>query len=258
MSLRFTKGLGSAAVDTDRWQAVAASLAELGGFFSWQTTTDDLVPLATALQEPELSRRFAGLREGLADAAAIATHEVDARMAVSAVQVGLVSRLWSVSLASALLHDWVPELRTDLLVCGEGHRNPVPMASVQPTRGRRVSGRDEITVALSDLVLQASVTDVDQACGDVGATSHQVLTSNTASALVGAARVLRSKRPAAAEGADAVVRAVLLDPRLAMGGGYTEDGEFKRRGCCLYYRLPGHGLCPDCVLVRPGRPAGDH
>ena len=32
----------------------------------------------------------------------------------------------------------------------------------------------------------------------------------------------------------------------------TGDGlSFRRRSCCLYYRLPGGALCGDCGLARP-------
>ncbi|MGH3410268.1 MAG: (2Fe-2S)-binding protein [Streptosporangiaceae bacterium] len=26
---------------------------------------------------------------------------------------------------------------------------------------------------------------------------------------------------------------------------------FRRHSCCLYYRLPGGGLCGDCALAAP-------
>ena len=45
----------------------------------------------------------------------------------------------------------------------------------------------------------------------------------------------------------------LVDPQtLPAGvGGPMErsDEAFLRSGCCVFYRLPGHGLCPDCVLA---------
>lgn len=180
---------------------------------------------------------------------------VDPRVAVSAVQVGLVSRLWSVALASALDHDWVPDLATRLLHVAAGHHSPVALASGDPTAGRRVVGPAEAAEAIRDLVLATSVTDVDRACAELGRTSPQVMASNTASALVNAGRMLARTRPDLAPAAEEVVRLLLADPRLARGGGFIVTHEpgrraFRRRGCCLYYRLPGHGLCQDCVLNR--------
>jgi len=252
-------------VDADRRPDpghVTATLTSLGGFFSWGASPgDDLVPLRMALAAPALPQRFAAMREGLATSAGLDIEAVDERIAVSAVQVGLVSRMWSFALASATLHGWVPDLSTEVLACGQGHRNPVPFATAtaggQAVDGRAVGGVVDATEAIADLVLGTSIGDITAACADLGRTSRQVLVSNTASALVGAGRMLSTHRPEVAALTDATVRALLEDPRCKPGGGVV-DGAFTRHGCCLYYRLPGHGLCPDCVLVRPGHPADDH
>jgi|GEM_PF-1837329 hypothetical protein len=63
--------------------------------------------------------------------------------------------------------------------------------------------------------------------------------------------------PAAFCHADAVDRATLLGTgRLRGTGQLTGTGlAFRRRSCCLYYRLPGGGLCGDCCLRRV--PGGD-
>lgn len=237
-----------------RPEELGASLTDVGGFFTWGAApTDGMVPLVEALREPALPRRFDAVREALGRAGGVPAQEVDARLAVSAVQVGLVSRLWSVALGAACLHHWVPDLRARFLLCGTGARNPVPLASTEPGRGCLVTTPDEAATAIAGLVLRGSVTDVTRACASVGATSQQVLLSNAASALVGAAGVLARSRPEVAAQADAIAREVLADQDLAPGGGYGDDGSFRRRGCCLYYRLPGHGLCPDCVLVGRGR-----
>lgn len=239
-------------------EELAASLTDVGGFFAWHAPTDEMVPLSEALQEPALARRFDAVREALGRAGRVPTEEVDARMAVSAVQAGLVSRLWSVALGAACLHHWVPDLRASFLLCGTGARNPVPLATTDPARGCPVTSPGEAATAIAVVVLRGAVTDVTEACASVGATSRQVLLSNAASTLVGAAGVLGRSRPEVATLADAVARTVLVDEYLATGGGYGEDGSFRRRGCCLYYRLPGHGLCPDCVLVGRGRQGTAH
>lgn len=239
-------------------EELAKSLTGIGGFFTWAASPGgDLVPLREALVAPALPRRFAAMREALASSTGQDRGSVDERIAVSAVQVGLVSRMWSVALAAAALHGWVPDLSTEVLACGQGHRNPVPLATVAPAGGRRVNGPVEAAEAVADLVLGASVGDITAACADLGHTSRQVLVSNAASALVGAARVLSTHRPEVAEVAGATVFALLDDARLRAGGGFV-GRTFTRRGCCLFYRLPGHGLCPDCVLVRPGHPMDEH
>jgi ferric iron reductase protein FhuF len=86
------------------------------------------------------------------------------------------------------------------------------------------------------------------------AISERLLWGNAASALAGAKRVLGTARP------DAAVRAAEVAGRLLGSGRLAGAGEllpasppdvgwtFRRRSCCLYYRVPGGGLCGDCVL----------
>ncbi len=224
-------------------------LDRLGGFFGLSATTDGLVPLSEALLPDPLQGRFGQLREALAASGRVPVHEVDARMAVSAVQVGLVSRLWSVALASTLLAGWVPDLSLPRLWVSPDPRGPVPMAIGDARAGREVDP-EQAAGALVDLVLLPGVQAISRRCAEVGHTSSQVLDSNSASALVSAARQLVRREPRLSAGADDLLRRLWEHPLLAAGGGWV-DGEFTRHGCCLYYRLPGHGLCPDCVLVRP-------
>ncbi|NLG23563.1 MAG: (2Fe-2S)-binding protein [Actinomycetales bacterium] len=243
----------------------AAELTGLGGFAVLQVGTEGLLPLPMALGADHLAARFAATRTGLAAGTGLALEQVPLRTAVSAAQVGLVSRFWSIALASVALHGWVPALTPDLVRVDPGHRNPSPIALDEPEAGRSVVGLEETVAAVEALVVHGAVAAVTEACRVHGRTSATVLVSNAASSLVAAARVVGGKVPGRAEHLDAVARRLLARPWLAEGGAYRDveaDGraaeEFKRTGCCLYYRLPGHGLCPDCVLVRPGHPADDH
>ncbi len=81
-----------------------------------------------------------------------------------------------------------------------------------------------------------------------------LLWGNAASALAGALGVLVRARPGLRDRATALAAALLAHGRLADTGqlGVTGDGlSFRRRSCCLYYRLPGGALCGDCGLARP-------
>ena len=244
----------------------AAELTKLGGFAVWQVHTVGLLTLTTALDADHLAARFAATRSGLARGTGLPAAKVPPRTAVSAAQIGLVSRLWSVALASVALHDWVPALTLPQVLVDRSHRNPSPLALRDPGSGRAVSGLEETVAAMEDLVVHGAVAAVTDACGKHGHTSGRVLVSNAASSLVSAARVVGGQVPGRAPFLDAVARTLLQLPWLAAGGGYpcgTAESErrrpdFRRTGCCLYYRLPGHGLCPDCILVRPGRPGDEH
>jgi hypothetical protein len=254
------------------------TLERLGGFSRISAAPppdSDAVPWAQALAPAPLQARFDAVRRALATGSGLPVEDVDPRVAVSATQVGLASRLWSVSLSSAALLGWVPDLRTANLVASPGHRGPVPLGLRDPDAGYAVASPAEAAAVIAEVVLEGSLADLDDACARVGRTAPLVLVSNAASSLVGAARVLAGHRPEAGGPAWALVRALVGHPVLAQGGRLhrAEDlpagvggpverpGEvLVRTGCCVFYRLPGHGLCPDCVLAprHPDRVTAAH
>ncbi|WP_151524295.1 (2Fe-2S)-binding protein [Serinicoccus kebangsaanensis] len=258
-------------------EGLLPTLGDLGGFFEVTDPTvrdSDAVAWTDALAPDALTARVATIRAALGRATGQTAEDVDVRVAVSALQVGLASRLWSVALAGAVLHDWVPDLTSANLVASPVHAGRVPLGLVDPGAGYAVTGLPEITDRVAGTVVDDSLAALEAACTQVGRTSAQVLRSNSASSLVGAARVLAGARPSSGPRAWEVVRRLLEVPALARGGGVRERSglpagtgggmehhaeAFLRRGCCLYDRLPGHGLCPDCVravrrpdLVTPG------
>ncbi len=82
--------------------------------------------------------------------------------------------------------------------------------------------------------------------------SGQVLWGNVASAVAGAAMTLARVEPQKATTSYAVAAALLGTGPLQGAGAFAADppaGRFRRNSCCLLYRVPGAGLCADCVLV---------
>lgn len=272
----------------DRGTACLATLDELGGFFAVVPAPGPetgAVAWSDVLAEQALSTRFTTVRAALAESSRLPVEQVDPKVAVSAVQVAVASRLWSVALASAVLHGWVPDLSADNLVASPQHRGSVPLGVKDPQAGYAVplmpsaagsgGGRVALTGAehldlagtarlLDEHVARGPLVELGVACTRVGRTPRRVLTSNSTSALVGGARVLAGLRPAQGATAWALVRELLVRPAASAGGALVDratlpDGvggatdrageAFLRSGCCLFYRLPRHGLCPDCVLA---------
>ncbi|MGD8150130.1 (2Fe-2S)-binding protein [Ornithinimicrobium sp. Y1694] len=243
------------------------TLAGLGGFHEVAAPPplgSDAVPWREVLADEALSSRFATVRAALATSTGLPVEEVDPKVAVSATQVGLASRLWSVTLASTVLHRWVPDLSSDNLVTSPVHRGTVALGVVDPTSGYAASHLPDALARICAWVVEDSLALLDHTCARVGRTPARVLASNTASSLVGAARVLARQRPEAGAAAWELARALLALPQIATGGGIrepnslpagiggpmeTRDEAFLRSGCCVFYRLPGHGLCPDCVIA---------
>jgi ferric iron reductase protein FhuF len=86
--------------------------------------------------------------------------------------------------------------------------------------------------------------------------SQRLLWGNAASAVAAAKRLVAIHRPAAATKAAEVARELLDAGSLAGAGELLPARDpdlvwtFRRRSCCLYYRVSGSsGLCDDCVLT---------
>lgn len=79
----------------------------------------------------------------------------------------------------------------------------------------------------------------------------RLLAGNIASALAGASRALLAARPDLREPILETTDALLSTGMLTGSGVVTGPHlGFKRRSCCLFYRLPGGSVCGDCVFDR--------
>jgi hypothetical protein len=154
----------------------------------------------------------------------------DRRVAASIFFQGLAARLWSPVAAAHVL--------------GAGIGFAPAHTWWHPIDGCRTDAPSDGTVddVWPDLLDPLATTIRSQ----VGLSAH-ILRGNAASALVGSLAVLSRVRPELARRCGELARAQLATGPLA-GTGDFHDGGFVRRSCCLYYRVPGGGLCGDCIL----------
>ncbi|WP_318533636.1 (2Fe-2S)-binding protein [Streptomyces lydicus] len=182
----------------------------------------------------------------------------DRGVAASLVYQGLAGRLWSIALAPAAVAGDIPDLDSDALWWHPNRSTPDELWLPAPTSLPSAS-EQSLACWLQAAVLHDHLVPLHHAISAESRLSSQVLWGNAASALVGTLRVLhdwcrRSSRPEAADRAVALAVCLLEDPHLRDTG--TLDPTlpaFSRRSCCLYYRVPGGGLCGDCVLRRTRR-----
>ncbi|PCG82945.1 hypothetical protein CIB93_27175 [Streptomyces sp. WZ.A104] len=169
------------------------------------------------------------------------------RVAASTLHLGTASRLWSIALAGAALTGRVPDLGPDRLWWRLPASGPPDLWLPDP---REVD--QEPLPALRHTVAVRNLTAWADAVRRVSGVSPHTLRGNAASALVGAHRVLIAREPHAPYPVIPLVHALLDRPPLAGAGTCrpTPAGPlaFRRRNCCLYYRVPGAGICGDCVL----------
>ncbi|WP_236238979.1 (2Fe-2S)-binding protein [Streptomyces sp. CC228A] len=169
------------------------------------------------------------------------------RVAASTLHLGTASRLWSIALACATLTGRIPDLAPDRLWWRLPASGPLDLWLPDL---REVD--QEPLPALLHTVAVRNLAPWADAVRHVSGVSPHTLRGNAASALIGAHRVLLARAPAPFLPVVPLVRALLDRPPLAGTGTCraTPPGPlaFRRRSCCLYYRVPGAGTCGDCVL----------
>jgi hypothetical protein len=162
------------------------------------------------------------------------------RVAASLLFQGVAGRLWSPLLATAAVHGVVPDLDPDRTYWRAASPGPILLT---------VPGADALDAeALGRVALERHLRPLVTAVREVTPVAEGLLWGNAASALAGALAVLGGARPRYAEPAGRLVVDLLAAPPLR-GTGVLGPAGFRRRSCCLYYRVPGGGLCGDCALL---------
>ncbi len=240
------------------------ALRDLGGFFALRAGDDADRHLPTLAQAygprgpdvqhaPDTDPLTVRVRRV---AAALRTRE--ARVAASVAHQGLAARLWSVALGCTALYGAVPDLSPGAVRWDPEGSAPddLWLAEVRPLPGDAAS--------LAAVVLHGHLEPLSAALRARHRVAPALLRGNAASALAAAAReITRHARPDAAARAIPLARDLLTHPLLAGAGTFTDPDTgagtrtgtppFHRRSCCLYYRVPGGGVCGDCCFVRPPR-----
>jgi len=233
-----------------------AALRPLGGFFLLRTGAPPRGPLPTLAQvyAGQASEAYGG------DALDVRVRKVtdalrapEPRIAASVAHLGLAARLWSAALGCAALYGRVPDLDPGLLRWDPdgGAPDDLWLTEVRPP------GRDGDARALADTVLHGHLVPLADALRARHRLAPGLLRGNAASALAGAARTLDTwarehGRTDVAARARALAAGLFAHPLLADTGTLTGTA-FRRRSCCLYYRVPGGGVCGDCCFTRPPR-----
>jgi hypothetical protein len=173
--------------------------------------------------------------------------EIDARVAASAVHLGLVARLVSPALAAAALGQHL-DLSLDGLWWQAELGGPVPLSVPAPVSGTRPVPGDWHHELLAGVIAPLTI-----ATSRAVPVSDRVLRGNVASAINAAAGQVAAARPGLASPAWAAARALFASPWLAREPGPPGPG-FRRASCCLFYRLAPDARsaraarCGDCVL----------
>jgi hypothetical protein len=235
-----------------------ADLAALGPYFavdvhrSGSPVRPPWQPLGELTGSPEaLAGRIGEVRERLAAAAGCPAAAVEFRVAASIAQLGLCARLLSPALGAAAAGRALPVDTTQARwVPALGGPFRLSLAEDRLSLAEEAITAEPGTAATAAL-LAGPVTQIVRAV-EAMAVSPRVLWGNVASAVNGAATMIAAARPDLAGRATEAAAALLAHPNLAG----TYQGRplqgFRRRNCCLIYRLSPErpAYCGDCVLGR--------
>ncbi len=224
--------------------AVARTLgrvAQIGPYFALDVPATGSVPLAH-LYAPEGSPALAAMVED--HGSRLRTGE--RRVAGSILFQGLAARLWSPVIGCAgegLLLDLDPAIAR----WWRRPEGPIGLHVPDPG-GWQLPDPARSAQLVADAVLERHLRPLVHALRRVVRVAEGLLWGNVASALMGAVLVTElSGRDG--DGATRALAHALLDlPALRGTGTFGADAEFRRAGCCLYYRVHQGALCGDCGL----------
>ncbi len=207
-------------------------------------------------------RPFADLvGDDVPDAVRVAVGELTERLGatglrpvVSLLQMSAAAQLCSPLLATAAEFDVVPALAAPHLefgfAVGGGFR-----ARVVAVPGGTSGDPATLTGALGRQLDQGPIAMFTRALARLVGLSPHTTRGNIASALAGAAGQLATVQadPEVSLRAGRLLEALLTTGALRGSGQLASDGTggigFRRRNCCLLVRLPGAGVCGDCILA---------
>jgi hypothetical protein len=184
----------------------------------------------------DLDGRVQAVRQALARSAQRPVSEIEPRPAASIAHLGLVARLVAPVVGAGALGGPMFSLRASELYWQDELGGPFPLS---------VAFTGEGPLPLQGCAIEA-LTEV---FADAYSLSRRVVWGNVASAANSAAQLIAAARPELTSAARACADRLLSDPRLEDGQLHAGDA-FRRRSCCLMYRIAGGraAVCGDCVL----------
>ncbi|MEU9244853.1 (2Fe-2S)-binding protein [Streptomyces sp. NPDC048385] len=244
-----------------------AALRQLGGFFVLRTLrstaggpeaarTGELATLAKSYERPTSDVRLNSLTYRVDDVSRrLRTDEP--RVAASIAHQGLAARLWSVGLGCAVRYGRLPDLDPALLRWDPGAAAPDDLWLTEVRAQPGGAGPAALADTVVRTVVHGHLEPLGEALRDRYGIAPGLLWGNAGSALAGAARELdrwarANDHARAAARTRALTDALFAHPLLSATG--TRTGlALRRRSCCLYYRVPGGGVCGDCCFTQPPR-----
>ena len=227
----------------DLSRALSSDVTAFGPFFAVQThpcgesMPPPWQPMTVLIEDNgALATRVDAVRTALAHRAGKRPADVEIRVAASVAHLGLIARLLAPAIGAVTLGHSPGSLSLDDLWWQDQLGGPYPL-SVAPGPATEVCGAGPAVEAITAAIAERY------------AVSHRVLWGNVGSAANSAAQLISTARTDLTSTAHAAADAILTDARI--DGGVLRAGPvFRRRSCCLIYRIADDrsATCGDCIL----------
>jgi hypothetical protein len=239
------------------WTAALADIATIGPFFHVHTHHPGTPPPAPWRPMSELTNtpdvlaaRVDRIREALAATAGRPANQIEVRVAASVAHLGLTARILSPLLALTITTGVVPAVTLDQLYWQDELGGAFPLsisAPIAPATPRtpRTPG---LAAVFSEQVLDGPITAIVRGTRPV---SNLIMWGNVASAVVSAGTLITTQRPDSAGNIANLTEALFQQPPLHETG--TLGPPFRRRSCCLIYRIASPtptAICGDCPFTK--------
>jgi iron complex transport system ATP-binding protein len=228
---------------------VLAEVATISAYFELESgpLEPGWRPLADLLTDPgPLSDRVAEVAERLST--------TETRVAASIWFQGLAARLWSPVIGAAVTRELLVDLAPARSFWRPAPSGPLPLRVIHP-EGWEITDPDQVAGPLYRNVVTELLEPLAHTIQKITMIAPGLLWGNAASALAGTIQAIARRRPKLVARASALGRELLSMGVLEGSGELVEPAPgrpfFVRRSCCLYYRLPGGGMCGDCALIDP-------
>ncbi len=176
------------------------------------------------------------------------------RPVASILHLGAASAMCAPLLATAATDRIVPALRSDELRFGFRDGGPLQLSAVAIADAQPAL-LPELAQQLIAVAIAGILEPFTQALIAAVPLPEKTLSGNLFSALAAAARLVTPEAAGARARAIVDLVARRYSPLHDAGVlGWQADPEndprayFRRRNCCLFYRVPGGGICGDCIL----------
>ncbi|HEV7191860.1 MAG TPA: (2Fe-2S)-binding protein [Jatrophihabitantaceae bacterium] len=232
---------------------------ETNAFFevAWHSAAEPCAPPWRPLHElatPSAAwdDRIGATRSALSAARQDARDPVEQRVAASVVHLGLCARIIAPAFMAAASDGRVMDTTLHRMWWQPVVGGPFPLSVVRPAEGRDLP-MDEVVRRLRSVLIDVTMPTLVQAVRRYSVSSI-IAWGNVASAIHSAAAILSTARPDLGERVALVRSGLTAHEPLAGAGEIEPTGGFRRRSCCLIYRVSDarEAICGDCVLDGPG------